>query len=323
MPEDNLLCMLGRPAMCDLRLHRVASRQVGQARCSIMVGLLMALLFTSPLLGQEKDFNAYPEHVSKYLSRLYDKSAQPLAFREDYPGGFEKWQQDARAALRLKLGLDRIAASVGQHHPTVQLYEATDLGEYSRQRGVIETEPNVRIPFWLLKPKSKAPCPLGVFPHGHDARGHHTTAGVYADEAHKRKSVAEDRDVAVQAVKLGFVAIAPAVRGLATDGVPDLYGRHGKRNCRSQVMHCLLAGRTAVGERVWDMERILDWAVTLPEVDSKRVLMMGNSGGGMVTIFTARLRRANRSRRAELLLCAHGQRGWLCLSLRLQHGPPG
>jgi dienelactone hydrolase len=154
-------------------------------------------------------------------------------------------------------------------------------------RGVIETEPSVRIPFWLLRPKGEGPWPLGVFPHGHDGRGHDTTAGVYADPAHERKSLAEDRDVAVQAAKLGFVAIAPAVRGLSTDGVPDLKGRHGHRACRSHVMHCLVAGRTAVGERVWDMQRIIDWALKMPEVDGRHVLMMGNSGGGMVTIFTA------------------------------------
>lgn len=129
--------------------------------------------------------------------------------------------------------------------------------------------------------------PLGVFPHGHDRVGHNTTAGVYSDEKHKRKALAEDRDVAVQAVKLGFIAIAPAVRGLSTDGVPDLYDRHGKRECRSQAIHCLLAGRTAIGERVWDMQRILDWAMKLDDVDSRHVFMMGNSGGGMVTLFTA------------------------------------
>ena len=52
-------------------------------------------------------------------------------------------------------------------------------------------------------------------------------------------------------------------------------------------MHCLVAGRTAMGERVWDMRRILDWACKLPEVNSRSILMMGNSGGGLVTIFTA------------------------------------
>ena len=248
---------------------------------------LVCMVFCNTALGQEKDFNAYPEHVAKYLKRLYDESEQQLAFRDDYPGGFGRWQNDARTALHLKLGMDKIAASVGDHQPAVKLGKPEDLGQYSRQRGVIETEPDVHIPFWLLKPKGDGPRPLGIFPHGHDGRGHDTTAGVYSDEAHEKKSLAEDRDVAVQAVKLGFVAIAPAVRGLATDGVPDLHGRHGKRDCRSHVMHCLLAGRTATGERVWDMQRILDWALALPEVDSRNVLMMGNSGGGMVTIFTA------------------------------------
>ncbi len=244
-------------------------------------------LLWSPLSAQERDFGGYPEHVVQYLQRLYGESEQRLAFREDSPGGFDKWQDSARGALRLKLGLDKIAASVGEHHPAVELQETTDLGAYTRQRGVIETEPDVHVPFWLLKPKGEGPWPLGVFPHGHDRRGHDTTAGVYTNEAHEKKSLAEDRDVAVQAAELGFVAIAPAVRGLATDGVPDLHGRHGRQPCRSQAMHCLLAGRTAMGERVWDMQRILDWAATLPEVDPHRVLMMGNSGGGMVTIFAA------------------------------------
>ncbi len=254
------------------------------------IGFVVASLLISwvPLAGaQEKNFDAYPDHVASYLKRIYDESRQGYAFRQDYPGGFEKWQQDARAVLVRKLGLDRIASTVSEHVPVVELEAAEDLGDYSRQRGVIETEPDVRIPFWLLKPKGDGPWPLGVFPHGHDSRGHDTTAGVYASDAHREKSLAEDRDVAVQAAKLGFLAIAPAVRGLSTDGVPDLYGRHGDRACRSHVMHCLLAGRTAMGERVWDMQRIIDWAADLPEVDESRVLMMGNSGGGMVTVFAA------------------------------------
>jgi dienelactone hydrolase len=251
------------------------------------VPCLVCAVFGNVALGQKKDFNAYPEHVATYLKHLYRQTERPLAYRDDYPSGFERWQRDARAALSLKLGMNKIAASVGDHQPAAELGEPEDIGEYTRQRGVIETEPYVRIPFWILKPKGASPWPLGVFPHGHDGRGHDTTAGVYTDETHEKRSVAEDRDVAVQAVRLGFVAIAPAVRGLATDGVPDLHGRHGNRDCRSHVMHCLLAGRTAMGERVWDMQRILDWALALPEVDSKHVLMMGNSGGGMVTIFTA------------------------------------
>ena len=145
----------------------------------------------------------------------------------------------------------------------------------------------MRIPFWLLKPKKRGPFPLALFPHGHDARGYDTSAGVYHGQAHRDRTLSGDRDVAVQAVKRGFIAIAPATRGLADGGLPDPKGRHGDRGCRAQLIHCLLAGRTAIGERVWDMQRIIDWAVTLPDVDTTNVLMMGNSGGGVTTLYTA------------------------------------
>jgi dienelactone hydrolase len=48
-----------------------------------------------------------------------------------------------------------------------------------------------------------------------------------------------------------------------------------------------MAGRTAIGERVWDLERVIAWAVDLPEVDPRHVLMTGNSGGGMATTYAA------------------------------------
>ena len=237
--------------------------------------------------AQEKDFNAYPDHVARYLKRLYDRDQQPLVYREGFDGGFDGWQAAAREALRQKLGLSRSENSVGVHRPVVTLDDPEDLGEYVRHHGTIETEPDVEIPFWLLKPKGEGPFQLGVFPHGHDTVGHDTTAGVYASEEKRRKALAEDRDVAVQAVKQGFIAIAPAVRGLSVNGVTDLHERHGDRDCRSHVIHWLLAGRTAVGERVWDMQRILDWALAELDVDDRPMLMMGKWGGGIVTLFTA------------------------------------
>ncbi|MBM3856009.1 MAG: hypothetical protein FJ399_23115 [Verrucomicrobia bacterium] len=150
--------------------------------------------------ARQKGTGAYPEPVAGYLARLFVQQAQPTAFRTDYPGGFRQWRIDAGLALRLRLGMDRIATSVGDHRPRVQLEESQDCGEYTLQRGAMETEPGIRIPFWLLQPKRAQPWPLGVFPHGHDRRGQDTTAGVYADADHAKKSLAEDRDVAVLAV---------------------------------------------------------------------------------------------------------------------------
>jgi len=236
---------------------------------------------------KEADERKLSENVVRYLAGIYAEQHRTYTFRDDYPGGFRQWQADARPVLRRLIGLDRIAALVGDHKPTVKLDPPKDLGRYTRQRGRIDTEPNVRIPFWLLKPKGRGPFPLAVLPHGHNKRGYDVYAGVYPSEPDRRRSLAEDRDVAVQAAERGFVAVAPATRGLGADGVPDVHGRHGDRDCRSHLMHCLLAGRTPIGERIWDVQRIMDWAAGLPEVNAKDILMMGNSGGGMVTIYAA------------------------------------
>ena len=55
-------------------------------------------------------------------------------------------------------------------------------------------------------------------------------------------------------------------------------------------MHCLLAGRTAIGERVWDITCLIDWVVSdLVGADAERIGMLGNSGGGVLTVYVAAL----------------------------------
>ncbi len=247
----------------------------------------MTVLAQSP--SDEKRQEVYPKEVEQFLKGMYSKQHQEFTFRLNYPGGFKMWQAEARPELYRLIGLNNITAYAGTFKPKIRLLEKKDRESHTLQKGFIETESHVEIPFWLLIPKGDGPFPLAILPHGHDSRGHDTHAAVYHDEAHRQKTLAGDRDVAVQAVENGFIAIAPAIRGLAKEapGIPDIRDRHGDRDCRSQFMHCLLSGRTAIGERVWDMSRIIDWATTLPDVDASTILMMGNSGGGMVTLFAA------------------------------------
>jgi dienelactone hydrolase len=255
--------------------------------------LLSFLIISNYLYAQSASNSgskeSYPASVSQFLQSLYTEQNQKYTFRKEYPGGFRTWHREAASELCHLISLDIMQEQIGKFEQKVRLLEKQNKEGYTLQKGFITTEPLVEIPFWLLIPKGKGPFPLAVLPHGHDKRGLDTSAGVYHDEAHRKKSIAGDRDVAVQAVKRGFIAIAPAIRGLAEEapGVPDIRKRHGDRDCRSQFMHCLLAGRTAIAERVWDMMRILDWAIKLPDVNPSTILMMGNSGGGMVTLYTA------------------------------------
>jgi len=228
--------------------------------------------------------------VGDYLKRIHrTRVTDP----QSYPGGFAGWQRDSREKLKSLLGLIQIREDVGTHVPVVKLGEFIQEDGYTRQKGEIETEPGVTIPFWLLTPAgaTDARRPLAICAHGHDNDGWNTYAGVFRNDAHRKKTLGKKGDIGVQSVRRGYVTLVPATRGLASAvAIPDHKDRHGDRACRAQLIHCLLAGRTAVGERVWDTQRILDWALaSVKGIDSKRVVMMGNSGGGVLTVYVAAL----------------------------------
>lgn len=223
-----------------------------------------------------------------YLGAVYGSDLRAHACRAHSPDEVEAWQAQARPALRALAGLERMERELVGHVPTVELGAAEDRDGLTSALGRIETEPGWWVEFWLLRPQGDGPFPLAVLPHGHEQRGHDTYAGVAGDSEHRAMRIAElDADVAVQAARRGFVAIAPNTRGFEPNWIPDLNERHGGQHCRSQLLHALVAGRTVIGERCWDLERIIDWASTLPEVDASRVLMMGNSGGGVATTYAA------------------------------------
>jgi hypothetical protein len=237
--------------------------------------------------GEKMGEARFSSDILRYLTRIYDEERRGYSFQAADCEEFEEWQTRSRPRLRELIGLDAISGSIGDHRISVELGESQIVENYTRQRGVIMTEPDVEIPFWLLRPPGEGPHPFGIFPHGHSDYGMDSYAGIVEEGELAERNRREDRDVAVQAVRRGFVAIAPNTRGFKPADIPDLTGRHGNRNCRSQLIHCLLAGRTPVGERVWDMMRIIDWASSQPFVDPDRVLMMGNSGGGVVTIYSS------------------------------------
>jgi dienelactone hydrolase len=74
--------------------------------------------------------------------------------------------------------------------------------------------------------------------------------------------------------------------GLRREQHQEQVSPHG---CQDAVMHALMLGRTLAGERVFDVDRGLDYLASRGDVDMKRVGVMGNSGGGTVTMYAAAL----------------------------------
>ena len=207
-----------------------------------------------------------------------------------FRGGTRKeireWQAAFRDRLRAHLGLAHLETDLAGFVPTARLLGSEDLGPYTRESWRLLTEPTVPLPFYLLRPKAVAGSPpLVLTPHGH---GHpHIYVGLFDSPKEEAEIREGERDIAVQAVEQGYLVIAPTTRAFGETRSPADREQNKTSSCREQLMHDLLVGRTPIGDRVWDMSRLIDWAIAHQGVDAARIAITGNSGGGTVSLFAA------------------------------------
>jgi len=224
--------------------------------------------------------------LQKYFDKLYAQTPGEFAFQARSPAELRRWQEAFRPRLREALGLDHMDADLAGWQPTAQKTESVDMGSYTREKWYVRTEPDVPLAIWLLKPKDlPGRLPLVLTPHGHNHPGIY--AGLYNSPAERQAGNQGERDIAVQAVEQGYLAIAPTTRGFGETARRKDLQSGGTDSCRLQLLHSLLVGRTPIGQRAWDMSRLIDWALERDDVDGSRIAMTGNSGGGTVTVFAA------------------------------------
>jgi len=215
---------------------------------------------------------------------LYRASRGRFSFAAQTVDEFAAWQRAFRPQLETALGLDRMQQNLAMHQLRAERISSETLKDYIRESWLLWVEPSLSLPFYLLKPLSaQGPLPLVLTPHGHNPP--HLYAGIFTTEEERKGIVDGDRDIAVQAVKEGYLVIAPTARGFGETRTATDKQENKLCSCRIQLMHGLLYGRTPIGERVWDISRLLDWALENCEVDSTRIAITGNSSGGTISLF--------------------------------------
>lgn len=222
----------------------------------------------------------------RHFDALYTAAPRAFGFKAEDRDAWIAWRDALRPRLQAALGLGAIEEDLGAYQPKAERLGVVDQGTYLRESWRIWTEPTVPLPFYLLRPKDiQAPVPLVLTPHGHNRP--HVYVGIAHDE-HERASIeAGERDIAVQAVEQGYMAIAPTTRAFGETRTAKDKQEDAVHSCRTQLMHDLLVGRTPIGDRVWDIARLIDWALTTLPVDGGRIAITGNSGGGTVSLFAA------------------------------------
>ena len=155
---------------------------------------------------------------------------------------------------------------------------------------VFTSEPCCDVPAYVCIPSgSPLPHRFMICVQGHST-GMHNSIGVDIDDETKPIEVAGDRDFAIGCLKRGIAALCIEQRCFGNREERVLRQRSANR-CHDATMHALMLGRTMIGERVYDVDRGIDYLAERGDVDMKRIGVMGNSGGGTTSTFAAALLR--------------------------------
>ena len=205
-----------------------------------------------------------------------------LAFDKNKPFDTQK------AAIKQKLTelLGRMPEKVPLN-PVVE--KTTEHEGFTEHRISFDVERDVRAVCILCIPKlCLKKYPLCIVVQGHGTGMHVSMGRKKYDSDTPEKG---DRDNAMQALERGYAALCLEQRGMGerrTELIKDSQKDDGgKPRCQVTAMQALMLGRTLIGERVWDISRAIDLALTYPEIDGDKIMCTGNSGGGTSTFYAA------------------------------------
>jgi len=221
--------------------------------------------------------------IDALYRRMLEQTVQSHAYGSRKGESLRAWQGRLRRKLLELLAIPGRARPA----PPVRFVEEVRCDGYVRRRGYMVAADELAVPLYLLEPDPKPAGKMGLClaAHGHGP-GKVLPVGIAPDE-HARQLIDEgERDYGVQAVREGYLTLAPDWRGfgeliLAEDVKANRSG------CWQLSLRSMQLGRPLLGQRVSDAMQLLDWALTRKDVDRRRVVMTGNSGGGTMTLFTS------------------------------------
>lgn len=237
-----------------------------------------------------------------------DARSAPL---KDYDGYFPWKPSDSAAewAVRAEFVRRRILVATGlwpmPARPELKpnVHGRIERDDYSVEKVVIESFPGMYLTGLLYRPKGQAGrAPAILNPHGHWPNGRYFN---HSDDALKKEisSGAESDPVGgrnpletrcISLARQGYVVFFYDMLGYADSAPLSQALTHGFGKQRPELSSPdrwgLFSAQSelrlinAFGLQTWNSVRALDWLLTLPDVDAKRIGVTGASGGGTQTM---------------------------------------
>jgi dienelactone hydrolase len=214
----------------------------------------------------------------EFIQNLISSISPSMAYTGE---NIEEWQKEAHGKLEELLGLP-----LAMCEDMFRILEEKDGEKYKTITFEFQSEPGYFVEATMLVPNQLTKPLSGVICLQGHSTGAHISLGIPKFPGDE-EDIAGGRDFAVRAVEEGFCAIALDQRYMGAKGQNE----NGDPACSRKLasMSSLLIGRTPIGERVWDVHRLIDVIekYLADYIDAKKIICMGNSGGGTATFYAS------------------------------------
>ncbi len=231
-----------------------------------------------------------PEKIGKHEAFLSPSNAHAYIMDRmkpsmSYAGGDVKaWQRKLRKNLAKLTGYDVMPRQRIDLAPRTLWRKKHALGTI--EKIIFSSEPGSDVPAYVCIPdRAKTPYDFVICVQGHSS-GMHNSIAVERNNHRKSIKVEGDRDFGIKCMEYGYAALCIEQRAFG-DREERLI--KSPKRCHHVSMQALMLGRTLIGERVWDIDRGIDYLKSRSDVNMDTIGCMGNSGGGTATTFAAAL----------------------------------
>lgn len=228
------------------------------------------------------------EHLEKRFQQYGRKNRLLAETKEEYL----LWKNEVRDILKDLIGFDKMETC----DLTPKLIEKITLADNMiREKVIIQVEPEVWMPFFILIPEHIKDGEVQCFiaPPGHSGGGKYSIAGCYDIPAIADKIAFYNYDYGMQLAKLGYVVLCPDTRGFGERREAALHNDSEEAFLTStcfQLAHMAEPlGQTVIGMCTWDLTRLIDYIQERKEWNSNKIGCLGFSGGGMQTLWLSAL----------------------------------
>jgi dienelactone hydrolase len=221
--------------------------------------------------------------LQRHVDGMTRAPERRLAFDGKTLADFERWQGQLRCAVKGLLGLE--GRTIPHWIPAERLARVERPG-YCEEKFVLDVGEGVKAPVYLLIPDRAPPFKSVLVFHGHNPSVQYVL-GNYPDETVAGKMLARQMNYAQALAQAGYLVCAVEQRGFGerqSTQYPD-----AARSCRHLAFNYLMAGRTLLGERIWDGLCAIQFLDQRPDIVRGALGCTGNSGGGTTSLWLSAL----------------------------------